>query len=75
MNNGVKLEMKKKSRLLRGLAVLLADDTDYICADADDFDIMALGVSIEETKDTVQRIVDHIAELEYMLYLTKQESR
>lgn len=75
MNNEVKREMKKKSQLIRGLVNLLSDDAEYICADANDFDLVALGVSIDEIKDTVQRIVDSVAELEYALYLSKQESR
>lgn len=68
-----KLEMKKKAHMIRGLANLLVEDANYICADASDFDLIGLGVSIEETKDTIQRVVDHLAELEYAVYLSKQQ--
>lgn len=75
MNNDVKRDIKKKSQLIRGLVNLLKDGAEYICADANDFDLVALGISIDEIKDTVQRIVDNVAELEYALYLSKQDTR
>lgn len=71
----LKREMKNKSQMIRGLVNLLKDDAEYICADASDFDLVALGVSITEVKDTLQRITDNVAELEYALYLTKENSR
>lgn len=74
MNSEVKLEMRRKANIIRGLINLLQDDATYICADANDFDLIGLGVSIEETKDTLQRLVDTMAELEYTLYLSKQKS-
>lgn len=67
-----KLEMKKKANMIRGLITLLQDDATYICADANDFDLVSLGISIAETKDTIQRLIDNVAELEYSLYLSKQ---
>lgn len=67
-----KLEMTKKAHMIKGLVNILVDDAMYLCADAKDFDLIGLGVSIEETKDTIQRVVDHLAELEYAVYLSKQ---
>ena len=72
MSPEVKLEMRKKANLIRGLVNILQDDAIYICADVNDFDLVGLGVSIEETKDTIQRLIDRIAELEYSVYLSKQ---
>lgn len=72
MNNDIKRELRKKSQMIRGLANLLKADADYICADADDFDLIRLGVSIDEVKDTIQRLIDNVAELEYAIYLSKQ---
>lgn len=70
----VKLEMKKKARTIRGLTKLLQDDADYIYSDAEDFDLLSLGVSIQEVKDTIQRMLDNVMELEYMLYMSKKDS-
>lgn len=72
MEYDIKREVKKKSQMIRGLANLLKDDADYICADANDFDLIGLGVSIDEVKDTIQRLIDNVAELEYAVYLSKQ---
>ena len=69
----VKQEMRTRARMIRGLINLLKDDADYICADTDDFDLISLGISIKEAKDTLQSLVDHVTELEYSLYLTKRE--
>lgn len=73
MKSDIKREMRSKSQMIRGLANLLRDDADYICADVDDFDLIGLTVSIGEVKDTLQRIVDNVAELEYAVYLSKQD--
>ena len=73
MKNEIKKEMRTRSQMIRGLINLLKDDADYICADADDFDLVSLGESIREAKETVQTLIDHIMELEYSLYLTKKE--
>ena len=70
----VKMEMKKKARTIRGLTKLLQDDAEYIHADAEDFDLLGLGVSINEVKDTIQRLLDNVMELEYMLYMSKRDN-
>lgn len=74
MDYDIKRELKKKSQMIRGLAILLKDDAEYICSDANDFDLLGLGVSIDEVKDTIQRLIDNVAELEYTIYLSKQNN-
>lgn len=74
MSKDMRREMKNQSQLIKGLVNLLKDDADYICADTDDFDLVALGISINEIKDTIQSIIDNVAELEYSLYLCKQDN-
>ena len=69
----IKMEMKKKARTIQGLTNLLCDDAEYIRVDAEDFDLLGLGVSIHEVKDTLQRVLDHVMELEYMVYMVKKE--
>lgn len=73
MRSEIKKEMRTRAQMIRGLINLLKDDADYICSDTDDFDLIGLGESIREAKETVQSLIDHIAELEYSLYLTKRE--
>ncbi len=73
MKNELKKEMRTRAQMIRGLINLLKDDADYICSDTDDFDLISLGESIREAKETVQTLIDHIMELEYSLYLTKNE--
>ena len=70
--SNVKLEMRKKARTIKGLVNLLQNDATYICADADDFDLVGLGESIPEMKDTIQKLIDYVMELEYDLYLTRK---
>ena len=73
MKKELKKEMRTRAQMIRGLINLLKDDADYICSDTDDFDLIGLGESIREAKETVQMLIDHIMELEYSLYLTKNE--
>lgn len=72
-----KMKMRKQARLSRGILNLLRDDLEMICTDTDSYNLIALDLSINEAKDTIQRLTDSIAELEYSLYLinNKCESR
>lgn len=69
----VKLEMRNKARVASGLLNLLTDDIYHVSADANDFDLICLEESINDTKSTIQMLTDTIAELEYALYLSKRE--
>ena len=73
MKSELKKEMRTRAQMLRGLSNLLKDDMNYICTDADNFDLVSLGESIKEAKETLQYLVDHMAELEYSIFLTKRE--
>lgn len=70
----IKREMKVRARLTRGLANALQSDADYIYADVNNFDVLCMGESLKEAKDTLQKMVANISELEYLLELTKKES-
>lgn len=65
-------KIQLKAETIRGLVRVLHDDAIYIYADAKDFDIVGLDRSIGEAKETLQVITDSIAELEYSLYLLKE---
>lgn len=72
----VKKEMKDRARLARGLANALGYDVEYVYTDVENFDLICMTESIRETRDTLQKLVDNMKELEYLLYLVKkQESR
>lgn len=68
-----KMKIRKQARLSRGILNLLKDDLEMICSDTDDYNLVALDLSINETKDTIQRLIDSITDLEYSLYLIKEE--
>ena len=72
MKNELKLELRKRARTISGLTNVLRTDADYICIDADDFDLIGLGESIREVKGTIEQLVDNVAELEYALYLSRK---
>ena len=75
MLQDAKIDVRRKARMIRGTINLLVDDASYICADADDFDLVGLRESIPEAKETVEKLIDHIADLEYAVYLsTNKES-
>lgn len=73
MKRDAKVDIRRKARMIRGTINLLVDDASYICADADDFDLVGLGESIPEAKATVEKLIDHIADLEYAIYLSTNE--
>jgi hypothetical protein len=69
------MDIRKRARLTRGLLNLLKDDIDCICIDADTYDLFTINESINEAKDTIQKIIDSVMELEYMVYQAKEPSR
>lgn len=74
MTSEKRIEMRKKSRRLRGLLNLLTDDIYHVNADADDFDLICLEESLNDARATIQMFIDGITELEYLLYLSKQKN-
>lgn len=73
MSNDIKKEMRTRAKLSKGLANALQYDVSYICSDVDSCDVMCLGESIRDTKDTLQKLLDNVTELEYLLYLMKKD--
>ena len=69
----IKKEMRERARLARGLANALGYDVDYIYADVENYDLICMSESIRETKETIQKLIDNVMELEYLLYLIKKE--
>lgn len=71
--NELRRDMRTRTRAIQGMVNLLVDDARYMNIDANDFDLIGLGESIREAKETLKSLTDHIVELEYNLYLLKGE--
>jgi hypothetical protein len=69
----IKKEMKDRAWLIRGLVNALQYDVDYIYSDVTSYDVTCLNESLRETKETIQKLTDNVTEIEYLLYLTKQD--
>ena len=70
----LKMLMRGKARLARGLVNLLKDDTEQIYNDVNVFDVISLEEAISDTKRTTQQLNDAITDLEYYLYLAKKDA-
>ena len=70
----LKMIMRGKARLARGLVNLLKDDTEQIYNDVNMFDIISLEEAISDTKRTAQQLLDATTDLEYYLYLAKKDA-
>lgn len=73
MTQELRIEMRQRARRLKGLLNLLTDDIYHVNADASDYDLLCLSESLNDTKNTLQMLVDGAAELEYTLYLSNKE--
>ena len=69
----LKMVMRGKARLARGLVNLLRDDTEQIYNDVNIFDVISLEEAINDTKRTTQQLMDATTDLEYYLYLAKKD--
>lgn len=70
----LKMVMRSKARLARGLVNLLADDTEQMCIDVDDMDIFSLEEAIREAKRTTQNLMDTIRDLERDSRMLKRDA-
>lgn len=68
----IKKELKDRARLARGLANALGYDVEYVYMDAENYDLICMNESLRETKDTLQKLVDNIAELERLFKMLKK---
>lgn len=69
-----KMVMRSKARLARGLVNLLADDTEQMCVDVEDFDVFSLEEAIREAKRTAQNLLDTVKDLERDLRSAKRDA-
>ena len=68
----VKSIMRGKARLARGLVNLLDYDAERMYTDIDTLSIDRLDETINETKRTIQQLLDVTSDIEYCLYAIKR---
>ena len=68
----IRREMQTRARLSYGLLNVLKDDVECINIDTDNNDLVSLTESIIEMKITLQKMVDNITELEYIVYSSRR---
>lgn len=69
MKTRVKAKIKSRARISRGLLCVLKDDVENLSMAVDNFDILAINQATREINDTLQKFIDNLTELEYILYL------
>jgi hypothetical protein len=72
--NDIKKEMKDRARLSKGLVSALKYDVEYVYSDVKNYDLICLNESLRETKDTIQRLIDNISEIEYLAHVMSQHN-
>lgn len=70
----LKMLMRGKARLVRGLSNLLKDDAEQLSDDVNNFDVLRMEETINDAKRTTQQVLDAATELEYYLYLAKKDA-
>lgn len=73
-NRDMKMIVRSKARLAKGLVNLLKDDVDQIWNDINAFDMVSLEDTINDTKRTAQQLMNIATELEYYHYLLKEDA-
>lgn len=68
----LKAIMRGKARLARGLVNLLDYDAERMYTDIDELNICRLEESIQESKRTIQQLMDVATDIEYCLCAVKR---
>ena len=71
MNNKTKRTIKDKARLAYGLSHVLKDDIDILRVSTCKDDWKDLISVTQDTRETVQKLLDTLVDMEYYLYLSK----
>lgn len=71
MSSRSKREIQNKTRLAHCLVDILEYDIDNLKNDAHECNSDELMETLQETKATMQNIIDIVTEIEYILYLEK----
>ena len=73
MNNKVRSSICSNTRLFRGLLNVLEYDIDNLKTDLNNGEVTSLIRTIQDTNETLQNLIDVMAEIEYTLYLSSLE--
>lgn len=71
MNRTTKRTLRNKARLVCGLVNILDYDSDNITNECNSSDYEQLMTTLQDTKVTLQNLVDTVTEMEYLLYLDR----
>lgn len=71
MSSKTKKKIRDKARLVYGLLHILKDDIDILRIDANNGDVDKLIISVQDARETLQKLLDDVVEMEYHLYLSK----
>lgn len=71
MNSKIRTSVRNKARLACGLANILKYDINNLMTDVEEFYLDELFETVQETKETLQNLMDTVTEIEYALYLDK----
>lgn len=71
MHHKTKHAIRDKARLTYGLSLVLKDDVDALRMCVNDFNVDRLYEAVRDVTETLDKLVDIIAQLEYSLYLEK----
>ena len=71
MHHKTKYAIRDKARLTYGLSLVLKDDIDMLRSLANDYDVDRLYEAVRDTVETLDKLVDIMAQLECALYVEK----
>lgn len=71
MTDKTKRDIRAKARLTYGLLNILKCDIDNLRVDVNDYNLDNLSESIRETNETLGKLIEVVAELELIIYLSK----
>lgn len=69
MNRQTKSNIRSKTRLIYGLVHVLKEDIDNLRIDVNSLDINRMKETIQDTNETLEKITDIVADIEYIIYL------
>lgn len=73
MKMQTKNDIRTKVRLLYGLAYVLREDIDELRIHSADSDIECLQMFVQETTETMEKLINILAEIEYIIFLEQVE--
>lgn len=73
MNRDMRIHVRNKARLAKGIGNIIKEDTVQLYDDLDDLASIILEEDIYEIKRSSQWLIDTLSELEHYLYLIRRD--